>query len=1103
MLTVYRSNRAEWLAELLAQQLRVSPPSVFDVANVVVNTWPTSRWLGEQLALVNGISAQVRFPFPGSYLRNLVRIVLEREDDVEDPWQRERLVWPLIDLLPEFLEKEEALPLKHWIGYQKIVPNQLNQEQWKLARSIADAFDDYILYRPDHVASWIHGKDTKGNSPYKLPSSLIWQSSLFRLLAERIDVEPFGVLVQEAISKLRRGVVIPDQLPSTIRLFGISSLAPLQLELIQAISGITDVQMFLLTPCPDLWKRCSKRRLELGESWTQPFDGSWLLKAPRLEATLGKMGAEFQQLLEGSGESQLGQWEEGDLFAASAKIASHESRTPSLLEQLQQQLVAPEEHIDLRRKQHDSSLLFLASPGLWRETQLIRDQIIQWFAEDPTLEPRDVLVMTPQINRYAPLIASVFNDVGATGVEIPWRITDRSQTEQPGLIHGMLEFLKLANTRLTATSLQTFLGNPAIQQNQCLEEEEVEAICRYLQLTGFRWGLDSDDRNGDETYSLSWCIDRWLLGLVMPNKAGLNLLGAAPFSKGIKPNEVAKWWEILSRFRSRLKEIRAPRTCEQWVSLLKRTLDDLFGDSGSWTWERKSLFTALDDWQKIAGDSPQVIEGTVVFDVLDRALSIESGRFGHRSGALTFSALEPMRAIPHRVIILMGLDSEVFPRYSGRHGFHLLEHQHKLGDPRSSDQDRYVILEALMSSRQHLLISWNSRDEQTGESLPAASPVQQLLGQLEKELDEDSFDGLVLEPAPNPLDRSNFLKLGGRSPIACDQRLLKARRLLDKALDPKPLALAFPLKWNIRSLEKNDSLCSESLRRWLMAPQRMWLEQFQLKPLERFNPIENLERLELNELQRQALLRERLFDLFQPTECLQSGSLDDSAFGDWEFLNAGQGILPPGSSAHLENLKLEKRWQHLQSLLVKLGPPRAQTCFLDDCFQQILLAGDNVVVVQLGRLNFRGALNGWLTHLQNCVGRKSLSSTVVIARKPSLEKCDEFELALKWNPLPKDAAAENIQRLKSIAEQGLKSCFPVPPESGWAYAWVKGSSTNDKEMAFHKTWNGGYKRKGERERLEMQMCFGQDLEANQLINSEGFNQAYLSLYEPLLENLSR
>ena len=146
MLTVYRSNRAEWLASVLSEQLRLTPPGLFDTIDVIVNTWPTSRWLGEQLAVVNGISALVRFPFPGSHLRRLVKIVIDEDDDNHDPWKATQLVWHIIDILPELLKRDEAAILKEWVDQNNTDTNNLNLDLWQLARSIADVIDDYALY---------------------------------------------------------------------------------------------------------------------------------------------------------------------------------------------------------------------------------------------------------------------------------------------------------------------------------------------------------------------------------------------------------------------------------------------------------------------------------------------------------------------------------------------------------------------------------------------------------------------------------------------------------------------------------------------------------------------------------------------------------------------------------------------------------------------------------------------------------------------------------------------------------------------------------------------------------------------------------------------
>ena len=152
----------------------------------------------------------------------------------------------------------------------------------------------------------------------------------------------------------------------------------------------------------------------------------------------------------------------------------------------------------------------------------------------------------------------------------------------------------------------------------------------------------------------------------------------------------------------------------------------LVGTDGQINKEKPDVFdppaaavSALEDWQLRAEGFDAELDVTVAAEVLSEALSADSGRFGHRSGSLTVSALEPMRAIPHKVIVLMGLDGQAFPRRDQRPGFHLLEQQRRLGDPRCGDQDRYVLLEALMSARQHLMISWCGRHEQESVDSPS------------------------------------------------------------------------------------------------------------------------------------------------------------------------------------------------------------------------------------------------------------------------------------------------------------------------------------------------------------------------------------------------
>ncbi|WP_320674859.1 exodeoxyribonuclease V subunit gamma [Prochlorococcus sp. MIT 1341] len=1103
MLKVFRGNRIEWLAKVLGEELRLNPPSPFDSIDVVVSTWPTSRWLGEQLATVNGITAQVRFPFPGSFLKKLVGIILGADPDIDDPWRPSQLVWYLLEVLPNFLEKDEAEPLRNLLGRNPSLSGQLNKDEWTLVYKISKAFDDYAIYRPGLIQDWLEGRNSYVKAYKDLPESMQWQPSLIRLLGKEISAEPFGINARKAIFKIRRGEVASFELPKVLRFFAISSLSQVQIEFIQALSGLIDVHMYILTPCSDLWQRLRTRRDKLGLSWINPFDGEWLLEEPRLEGFLGRMGAEFQQLVEGTGESQLGECYTENLFAAPANISIAAGHEPSLLEQLQQQLVEPALASELKRNPKDNSLQFFSCPGKFREVQLIRDQIIQWFAADVSLQPRDVLIMTPQVESFAPLISSIFNDIGATGVNIPWRITDRSQLDTPGLIKAMLDLLQLASGRLTASSLQELLSNPAIQKRHGLDQEEVFNITKALQLTGFRWGLDEEERGGDETHSLNWCLERWLLGLVFSSNASIAPGGLAPFSEGLDPSQLMSWWDLLSKLSNQIKDLRLPRVCSEWVGLLKSLLDENFSEAESWHWERESFLTALNDWLNCARECPLLLDSGVVLDLLADSLALHSGRFGHRSGALTISALEPMRAIPHRVIVLMGLDANFFPRPSRRSAFHLLEQERNLGDPSGSDQDRYALLEALMSSRQHLLITWNGREERTGEYLPPSNPVQQMISQLKKELGPLSFEGLLLQHSPNPLSRENFVSSNNRPPVSCDRRYLDARLLLDSCSSVPQKSFAVPLEWKKPDLSVSKEVPINILHRWLSAPQRIWLEHLELRPGEWIDPIEDLDSVSLEEWQRQTLFTEYLDHCFDQIESNDIQIVDlNMSLSRWEERFVGQGKLPYGASGKLEIRQLFSRFKNLEETISTIGKCTIRTLDLGDIRKKTLWAGENMLIIQPGRITSKCIMETWINHLHICSGEFSSPSTYIVSRSLSSLKKDEFDLSIKFSPISPSEAFEMIRGIKTLASIYIHECWPVPPESGWEYSISENKLCGTGFIAFEKKWKGGFMHKGESKRAEMRLCFGDSCEASDLFEIEGFIDAMSFLYQPIIDNIN-
>ena len=1121
MLTVYRSNRAELLAQLLATQLRLTPPDPFEQVQVMVNTWPTSRWLGEQLAIhLGGIVANVRFPFPGGRLRQLVDLALAatESDGADhnpathepgtppssdpDPWRAQQLVWPLLELLPQIAASPEGEPLRRWL-MDRDLSRSLDIGSWRLGRAIADAFDDYALYRPDLLRAWEEGLPGDPGRQ-ALPTAQSWQPLLYRALRERLIGQPFGLRVAEAIRRLRHrppAKPLPGlPVSSPIRLFGLSSMAPVQVELLQALSGSVDVELFLLTPCRDLWERCARRRdqLSAARALECPLDGDWLLEAPALEARFGRLGGEFHQLLEGTGETQLGSWEERDLFFAPASAASGTAGPVApLLAQLQEQLADPHLLPRLELRPGDHSLEFHPCPGPLRQVQILRDRLLQLMAADPSLEPRHILVMTPQVDRFAPLVASVFGDTTATGVDLPWRLTDRSQQSEAGIGRTLLSLLELAGGRLTASGLEALLKSPPLQQRFGLLPEEAADLSGELQRCGFRWGLDGPERGGNPTHSLSWAMDRLLLGLVLPATPGLAPGDTAPWPLTVSMELAGRWLHLLTRLRHWLTELRNGCPCRAWGVRLRSLLEDLFPQSGESAWEWPPLLAAIDDWQRVAGDCERQLEAAVVAAVLDERLSADSGRFGHRSGALTISALEPMRAIPYRVIALMGLDADAFPRQSQRPGFHLMEMERRLGDPSPADQDRYVLLEALLSARDHLLISWSCRDDRTGVDLEPASPVRQWQQWLEARLGEGA-KVLTIPHAASPLDRANFRPHAERPPASCDRRLLDTRHLLDGTAAAPPLALAAqPMPDRLPDFTAAAEP-AEDLRDWLMRPQARWLRQLGLRPREWEEGIDDLEALELDERDRSALLRQRISESAanpngHDPEDQELVAPDPDV---WLERCRGQGRLPPGAAGAIEARLLGERWASLNASLRELGPASQRPLAWKDWRATPLFRGDVVVLIHGGSEQAPQRMDLWLQLLLASAAPHDGPSPrqgVLIAREK-----DRLRPMVRLAAPDAEVARQELDRLEALRRQWILSCWPVPPRTGLAFLLAERKQPGTGPARAAAIWEGGPMQWAERDQEEMVLCFGADLSAKTLVE-EPFAACAAELYGPLLE----
>jgi exodeoxyribonuclease V gamma subunit len=779
-LHLYRSNRLEFLATVLGELLRSSPPEdPFTPVRVVVGSRGMARWLRHRLAEQLSICANVVFPFPAATLDAVVRAV-QPNTIRQDPWAPDALVWTVLSSLRELSGEPEFEWFTPYIAKDGIV----TPRQWGIARQVAEVFDRYITYRPAQAVAWSAGAPVD-----PVDDDLRWQPILWKHLAKVTGV---GHRASRSVGATHAmyGGEAPEGW-SSIRIFGVSSLPPAWLDLIGAIAKHVQVDIFLLCPSSEYWADLRKR-FTADVQWRtlDKEDVSTHLALPAgsgnpLLASLGRQAREFQLVLESQPEDY--EDERLDLFRDPTDDGA------TALHALQSDVLHAQPPTPTALASGDSSIQLHACHGSTRQVEVLRDVLLELFDSTPGLHPRDVLVMTPDIATYAPLVSSVFSQGrpykgsdkwGPSGTpNIPFEIADLSAKDNNPVAEALLRVLDLATGRIRASEVLDFLGLAPVRQRFGIARDDLPRIADWVQDSGIRWGLDAAHRatHGqpeDAQNTWSFGIDRLLLGACMQETGG-DLFGGIYVFDAIEGADTLVLGRLIHALRTlfaELADLRQPRLPSEWTARIAQTLTALTEVREDEAWLAVAVNEALDTLHAEASVSPDPRPATVqvMHTVLTERFARVSGHAKEQSGAVTFCAMAPMRSVPYRVICLLGLDDGALPRVAKPTAFDMTARHPRPGDRDLRDEDRYLFLEAILAARDVLVVTWTGKDVRSNEERPPATPLSELMTVIDHTL--TTVDGtpasaqLTTIHALQAHSRANFERHG--PPTSYDRSLL-------------------------------------------------------------------------------------------------------------------------------------------------------------------------------------------------------------------------------------------------------------------------------------------------------------------------------------------
>lgn len=1048
MFYIYHSNDLDVQKDILLTLMEQNIADPFMPETIMVQSPGMAQWLQLQIAEKTGIAANLRFPLPASfiwqqYVDNLPQVAEHSQ------FAKEWMAWRLMTLIPR-------ANISQLNAYLQSSEQSEQQKCYQLAFKIADLFDQYLVYRPDWLAAWERGDDeyiqkqiqSQKNGKHEklfkqIQQDIQWQGELWRALVAEIQTQYPENSAQHR-AKLHDAYLAllqqkaPKNLPARLFVFGISALPKTYLETLVAMANYCDVHLFFNNPSREYWgdivdptfvqKLALKRRQEwktpekftaLLSNINKPIEatqeGEILQVGHPLLAAWGKLGRDFFHLL--------------NLIDGTDIQFFTDLNDTSLLSQVQNRILNLKANKTdlLHLSENDGTLSFHACHSPMREVEVLHDYLLQLFQQDPELTPKDIVVMVADIDKYSPYIQAIFGQYqryynGKLEKRyIPFSISDGKLSENDVLIAAFLSLLKLKESQFSAEEVLALLEIPAVHEKFNIELRDLETIRHWVADVGIRFGLA--ENNAARNFN-AWQagLERMLLGFALPEENAIwqNTLGFDN-AYGLKAQLVGNLVSFIECLQQWHQTMLTEHKMNEWQGILTTLVDNFFAQNNdnvdTLLYIKDCIQTQADLLAEIHFEQPIVID--VIAEMMASKLDDNDNSLKFLVGKVSFCTLLPMRAIPFKVVCLLGMNDGDYPRQQTPNSFDLMQYHRQKGDRFHRDDDRYLFLEALLAAQQYLYISYVGRSAIDNQPLEPSVLVSQLLDYINDNLSDDKKIK-VQQHSMAIFSPENF---GETHRTFAKEWLPLANRQIMSVSDFATQDLAAPLE-TISQLEFSQ------LVQFIRHPVRYFFEK-QLGVYFKNDDelIADSENFTLNGL-----------DLYQINNDILSCNDDelDLFFQKWRL----KGIAPRGHFATVYEQQVRSNMAEFRETLRDYVQHPPQTEWLELKLQtshgELTLQGilDNLfgetkqrIVWRVGKIKESFIIEHWLMYLWQVVVTGRTQSPLLYCKNKTVE-CYQFETLEKSTALEQllvyvEAYLQGLQHIQLVPTVELDKCLKM------------------------------------------------------------------------------
>lgn len=839
------------------------------------------------------------FPLPVRFMWDTARAILGTEEvPHQSPYRREVLVWRIDKILrhPDFCAAPENEPAcRYWQHIDST--EEASAQRLQLATAVADVFEQYLLYRPQWLFAWEEGETTNSGG-----TDEAWQSYIWRMLVREEPNHP-ARLHQRAITALN-AEQCNATLPENVIVFAINTMAPQLIQFLDALAAHTNIHLFHLNPSVSYWgdiksqKEQAKLLREEGiAKWAEATQDNPLL------ANLGQQGRDLFNLL-----TPLSSYE---VAAFDVEAPEDDAQGDTILARLQRDILhgeAPEPAQTTMSS--DPSISVMSAHTELREVQVLHDHLLRMIdAQQGELKPADIVVMCPAIEHYAPFIDAVFQRVGTGQGEgkdnprLPCSIADRSPLDADPLVAAFVQLLTLPDSRFEVSKIMDYLQFEPIQRKFGITTSDLEVMSVWLQRAHVHWGRDDEHKSAtleqpsSDLYTWQWGLKRLLLGMALKDSPTITEgLLTVPDVEGQSTVVLGKLIHLLTQLSYFTIEMRKKRTPEAWQLFLEQMKNACFDVSAEDQTSWDALGRASADFVSHCAEAGFEDELTLnqVRDVLVKQFGTPDAVNHFLTGQITFCSMLPMRSIPFRVVCILGLNDGEFPRQSTPISIDLMAQQpRKQGDRSRRLEDRYLFLEAVISARDHLYLSYqgrNSRDNTAREPSLVLAEFMDVLAQ-----GYGVSDDFIQQAALHPFSPANF---SGSAP-GFDKGWCRLAKALGENTIPESsrfVATEDDSEWPVLSPQALSRAFDHPLKTFANQRLGVWLEQqqpllsdnepFTDNPLLRYQAVSAMSEAMLSAEQPDTLRRHLVLSGEYPDTPLTQQRMDDWQHGATSLVNA-------------------------------------------------------------------------------------------------------------------------------------------------------------------------------------------------------------------------